>query len=181
MHIATTTTIALVVLHAGLSRAQIPLYKSYVGKQFTDDFCKRAEFCRALVGWALINCRLLHRHRPCKRCCKVCNPFIACLNASHSCPLSYVDQSTAQSESLVSWSTRLIILFPSAITDLLLADSTFTMKADSTQPSVMGKGRDSVRLVSNNDFGDGVYIFDINHMPVGCGTVRLSRTYFTLF
>lgn len=61
---------------------------------------------------------------------------------------------------------------PHASTDHLLADSTFTMKADSTQNSVMGKGRDSVRLVSNNDFGDGAYIFDINHMPVGCGTVR---------
>lgn len=58
----------------------------------------------------------------------------------------------------------------------ITADSTFTMKADSTNNSNMGKGRDSVRLVSNNDFGDGVYIFDINHMPVGCGTVstRLS-------
>ncbi len=46
------------------------------------------------------------------------------------------------------------------------------MKADSTNDS--SKGRDSVRLVSNNDFGDGVYIFDINHMPVGCGTVSVD-------
>jgi hypothetical protein len=55
---------------------------------------------------------------------------------------------------------------------LFAADSTFTMKADSTNDS--SKGRDSVRLVSNNDFGDGVYIFDINHMPVGCGTVSIN-------
>ncbi|CAG8784298.1 13620_t:CDS:1, partial [Acaulospora colombiana] len=49
-------------------------------------------------------------------------------------------------------------------------DTTFTMKADSEHNSILGKGRDSVRLVSNDEFGDGVYIFDINHMPVGCGT-----------
>ncbi|CAG8622670.1 11211_t:CDS:2, partial [Acaulospora colombiana] len=39
------------------------------------------------------------------------------------------------------------------------------MKADSEHNSILGKGRDSVRLVSNDEFGDGVYIFDINHMP----------------
>lgn len=45
MHFTTTTTIALAtVLHAGLSRAQIPLYKSFIGKQFTDEFCESAEF-----------------------------------------------------------------------------------------------------------------------------------------
>ena len=44
------------------------------------------------------------------------------------------------------------------------------MKADNTSNGDLN-GRDSVRLVSNNDFGDGVYIFDINHVPVGCGTV----------
>lgn len=117
MRITTATTIALAVLHADITRAQIPLYKSYVGKQFTDGFYFFTD------------------HDP-------ANGVV-----------NYVDQSTAQSGNLVSWTA-----------------STFTMKADSTQTSLMGKGRDSVRLVSNNDFGDGVYIFDINHMPVGCGT-----------
>lgn len=50
-------------------------------------------------------------------------------------------------------------------------DTTFTMKADSTHTSNLGRGRESVRLVSNDKFGDGVYIFDIGHMPLGCGTV----------
>jgi hypothetical protein len=47
------------------------------------------------------------------------------------------------------------------------------MKADDQHNSILGKGRDSVRLVSNDEYGDGVYIFDINHMPVGCGTVSI--------
>lgn len=112
-----TTAILLAVVHAGLSRAQIPLYKSFVGKQFMDNFY-----------------------------------FFTDRDPANGV-VNYVSQSAAQSQNLVSWT-----------------DSTFTMKADSTQNSVMGKGRDSVRLVSNNDFGDGVYIFDINHSPVGCGT-----------
>lgn len=64
----------------------------------------------------------------------------------------------------------------SVLTKRDIADSTFTMKADSQNQSVMGKGRDSVRLVSNDDFGDGVYIFDITHAPVGCGTVSSHST-----
>ena len=92
---------------------------------------------------------------------------------------SYVSQSTAQSQNLVSWSEALGSLALSPITDSFAADTTFTMKADSTQNSFMGQGRESVRLVSKSDFGDGVYIFDINHIPVGCGTVRYSVSMLT--
>jgi len=54
----------------------------------------------------------------------------------------------------------------------LIADSTFTMRADDKKVANLSPGRESVRLVSNDLFGDGVYIFDVDHVPLGCGTVR---------
>lgn len=36
-----------------------------------------------------------------------------------------------------------------------------------------GRGRDSVRIASKDEWADGVYILDVNHIPVGCGTVRI--------
>ncbi|CAG7848629.1 SubName: Full=Related to glycoside hydrolase family 16 protein-Laccaria bicolor {ECO:0000313/EMBL:CCA73334.1} [Serendipita indica DSM 11827] len=107
----------LAVTNSLLAQAQLPLYKSFVGKQFTE-------------GFYFFDDR---------------DPANGVVN--------YLSEPAAQSAGLVSWT-----------------DSTFTMKADSINNSVMGKGRDSVRLVSRDEFGDGVYIFDINHSPVGCGT-----------
>jgi len=46
------------------------------------------------------------------------------------------------------------------------------MRADDKKIANNHPGRESVRLVSNDLFGDGVYIFDIDHIPLGCGTVR---------
>lgn len=33
-----------------------------------------------------------------------------------------------------------------------------------------GPGRPSVRLISNNTYTHGLFIFDATHMPTGCGT-----------
>ena len=45
------------------------------------------------------------------------------------------------------------------------------MRADDKKVETLTPGRESVRLVSNDLFGDGVYIFDIDHIPLGCGAV----------
>ncbi|KAF8070191.1 glycoside hydrolase family 16 protein [Lyophyllum atratum] len=47
----------------------------------------------------------------------------------------------------------------------------FVMRADAYQivpPS--SRGRDSVRIVSNEAYGDSVVVLDMSHMPVGCST-----------
>ncbi|KAL7421539.1 hypothetical protein Q5752_003308 [Cryptotrichosporon argae] len=49
------------------------------------------------------------------------------------------------------------------------SDGSFVMKADSTKTG-SGRGRDSIRISSKDKYADGVYILDLNHMPVGCGT-----------
>jgi len=33
-----------------------------------------------------------------------------------------------------------------------------------------GRGRDAVRIVSNKNFNKGIFVFDLDHMPQGCGT-----------
>ena len=62
-----------------------------------------------------------------------------------------------------------------------IAESTFTMRADSKKVANLSPGRESVRLVSNNLFGDGVYIFDVDHIPLGCGTVRFLPNCLAFF
>ncbi|WVQ82189.1 hypothetical protein IAT38_004317 [Cryptococcus sp. DSM 104549] len=49
------------------------------------------------------------------------------------------------------------------------ANDVFIMRADSDNVAT-GRGRDSIRISSKDKFADGVYILDLNHMPVGCGT-----------
>lgn len=49
------------------------------------------------------------------------------------------------------------------------------MAVDSDSASASGRGRNSVRIVSKDSFADGVYVLDVDHIPVGCGTV--SRTF----
>lgn len=43
------------------------------------------------------------------------------------------------------------------------------MGVDSTTASATGRGRNSVRIVSKDSFADGVYVLDVDHIPVGCG------------
>ncbi|KJA25440.1 glycoside hydrolase family 16 protein [Hypholoma sublateritium FD-334 SS-4] len=48
---------------------------------------------------------------------------------------------------------------------------TFILRADSTTVlSASGPGRNSVRIQSNKQFNNSVMIFNIRHMPEGCGT-----------
>ncbi|KIM77861.1 glycoside hydrolase family 16 protein [Piloderma croceum F 1598] len=66
----------------------------------------------------------------------------------------YVDESTAKSKGLVS-STK----------------DRFTLRADDfTKLSAKGRGRDSLRVRSKKQYTTHVAVFDINHMPEGCGT-----------
>ncbi|KAF8911769.1 laminarinase [Mucidula mucida] len=60
----------------------------------------------------------------------------------------------------------------SAAQNLTYASSnSFIMRADHTSVlSASGPGRNSVRLKSNKAFTNGVAIFNIRHMPQGCGT-----------
>jgi hypothetical protein len=66
--------------------------------------------------------------------------------------VNYVSQDYAQSQGLIS----------------VEGDGSVLIRADSSKPG-QGRGRDSVRLASKDEFADGVYILDVNHMPVGCG------------
>ncbi|OJT14334.1 hypothetical protein TRAPUB_9125 [Trametes pubescens] len=68
--------------------------------------------------------------------------------------VNYVDQPTALAQNL-SFAT----------------DNTFIMRADSfsvVDPSA--PGRNSVRIQSNNQYTTHVSVYDIRHMPQGCGT-----------
>ncbi|KAI6041497.1 glycoside hydrolase family 16 protein [Pisolithus marmoratus] len=68
--------------------------------------------------------------------------------------VNYVDSATAQ---------RLGLAFATA--------NSFVMRADDTTVlSPTGPGRNSVRIRSNNEYTTHVAVFDINHMPEGCGT-----------
>ncbi|OJA13654.1 hypothetical protein AZE42_06891 [Rhizopogon vesiculosus] len=50
-------------------------------------------------------------------------------------------------------------------------DETFILRADDfTVLNAKGAGRDSVRIRSNNQYTTHVTVFDMQHMPEGCGT-----------
>lgn len=68
--------------------------------------------------------------------------------------VNYVDKGTAQSKNLT---------YASGNTFILRADHTTTLSAS-------GPGRDSVRLQSNKQYSTHVAVFDMRHMPQGCGT-----------
>ncbi|KIJ63521.1 glycoside hydrolase family 16 protein [Hydnomerulius pinastri MD-312] len=68
--------------------------------------------------------------------------------------VNYIDEATAQSKGLFSVSKNQVTL---------RADSTTTL-------SSTGPGRDAFRLSSNDQYTAHVAIFDIVHMPQGCGT-----------
>jgi hypothetical protein len=47
----------------------------------------------------------------------------------------------------------------------------FVMRADNTtQVMPTARGRDSVRIISNNAYNDSIVILDLLHMPAGCST-----------
>ncbi|KAJ8693745.1 hypothetical protein PTI98_008714 [Pleurotus ostreatus] len=68
--------------------------------------------------------------------------------------VNYVDANTARSKNLT---------FASGDTFILRADST-------TRLSASGPGRDSVRIRSNKVYTTHVAVFNMRHMPQGCGT-----------
>ncbi|KZT27803.1 glycoside hydrolase family 16 protein [Neolentinus lepideus HHB14362 ss-1] len=68
--------------------------------------------------------------------------------------VNYVDEATAQADNLT---------YASGNTFILRADDTTTLSSS-------GPGRNSVRLQSNNQYTTHVAVFDIRHMPQGCGT-----------
>jgi len=68
--------------------------------------------------------------------------------------VNYVDASTAKSKNLT---------FASGNTFILRADHTTTLSSS-------GAGRNSVRLQSNKQYTTAAMVFDIRHMPEGCGT-----------
>lgn len=68
--------------------------------------------------------------------------------------VTYVDQSTAQMLNLT-----------------YATSDTFIMRADDTTVlTASGPGRNSVRIRSNNQYTQHVVVFDMLHMPEGCGT-----------
>ncbi|KAF8432251.1 glycoside hydrolase family 16 protein [Boletus edulis BED1] len=68
--------------------------------------------------------------------------------------VNYLSQSAAQSAGLYS-----------------VSGNTVTLRADHTTVlSASGPGRNSFRIISNNQYSTHVAIFDIGHMPEGCGT-----------
>ncbi|KAI9328599.1 concanavalin A-like lectin/glucanase domain-containing protein [Zopfochytrium polystomum] len=64
--------------------------------------------------------------------------------------VQYVSQSAAQSAGIIS------------------AGSPTVIAADTTH--VQSGGRTSVRISSKKSYNTGVFLFDMNHMPTGCGT-----------
>ena len=47
----------------------------------------------------------------------------------------------------------------------------FVMRADSTNKvDASSRGRDSVRITSNNAYSDSAVVLELSHMPTGCAT-----------
>ncbi|KAF7763643.1 CAZyme family GH16 [Agaricus bisporus var. burnettii] len=68
--------------------------------------------------------------------------------------VNYVDAGTARSQNLT-----------------FASGNSFVLRADSrTRLSPSGPGRNSVRLLSRKQYTTAVMVFDIRHMPEGCGT-----------
>jgi len=67
--------------------------------------------------------------------------------------VNYVDQSTAKSLGLAT-----------------VSGSNFILRADSTTKLTNGAGRKSVRIQSNKQWNKHVSVYNVLHMPQGCGT-----------
>ena len=47
----------------------------------------------------------------------------------------------------------------------------FVMRADSTNKvDASSRGRDSIRITSNNAYSDSAVVLELSHMPTGCAT-----------
>ncbi|KAI9342095.1 concanavalin A-like lectin/glucanase domain-containing protein [Zopfochytrium polystomum] len=75
--------------------------------------------------------------------------FFTAADPTHG-TVQYISQSAAQSAGLIS------------------AGNPTVIAADST--NVQPNGRPSVRITSKKSYNTGVFVFDLNHMPAGCGT-----------
>ncbi|KAH7919358.1 hypothetical protein BV22DRAFT_1133889 [Leucogyrophana mollusca] len=74
--------------------------------------------------------------------------------------VNYVDQATALQKNLT-----------------FASDTKFLMRADDqTVVSPAARGRDSIRILSNEAYSEGIYILDVSHMPEGCSTWPAFRT-----
>jgi hypothetical protein len=85
--------------------------------------------------------------------------------------VNYIDKGAAMTSNL-SFGTSLVqdssymILTPSTA-----SYDKFIMRVDSTNyVSPSARGRDSVRIISNNAYEECIIVLDIQHMPEGCGT-----------
>jgi len=54
-------------------------------------------------------------------------------------------------------------------TGLISAGNTIYIGSDHTNKS-SGRGRNSIRMQTNTAYNEGLFVLDLNHMPVGCGT-----------
>ena len=86
--------------------------------------------------------------------------------------VNYVSQETARATNL-SYGTHLLSIVLCALTTSSASTDKFIMRADSYAvilPNSYSRGRDSVRITSNECWGDSIIIADISHMPEGCAT-----------
>jgi beta-glucanase (GH16 family) len=68
--------------------------------------------------------------------------------------VQYVDRATAERQSVVT-----------------TTNGAARLSVDTTNKFPLGgRGRPSVRLISNNAYSHGLFIADVKHMPRGCGT-----------
>jgi hypothetical protein len=66
--------------------------------------------------------------------------------------VDYVDASTASSKGLTQYKNGQVFIF-----------------SDNTTVATSA-GRQSVRITSNKSYNSGLFLFDVNHVPYGCGT-----------
>ena len=95
--------------------------------------------------------------------------------------VNYVDMQTAQSKNLSYGEypyihNLLCPLFSSSRFVLLIfvyeaSGDMFVMRADSTNKvDASSRGRDSIRITSNNAYSDSAVVLELSHMPTGCAT-----------
>jgi beta-glucanase (GH16 family) len=146
-------SLLVLLASAGLSHAQsVQLARSYTGESFLSGFGE----CALLLHDPLERAQPSSPTRADDRArsfSPTLSPDFYTENDPTNGYVNYVSQSEASSANLVKTNS-----------------SYFTMSVDSTTASATGRGRNSVRLVSKDSFADGVYVLDVDHIPVGCGT-----------
>jgi hypothetical protein len=88
--------------------------------------------------------------------------------------VNYVSQTEAISKNLTYSGTRFsaALLLPFRPFDRPLVNGNkFVMRADDTSfVSPSARGRDSIRISSENAYDDAIVVLDLEHMPTGCAT-----------